>query len=57
MWNVKYINMPVINGANVMVSEVLKKNVEAMQGKHSVDILQNAAVLGASHVLRKVLQP
>jgi hypothetical protein len=49
--------MLVIIDANVMVSNVLKKNMEAMQGKHSVDILQNTAVLGASHIIRKVLQP
>jgi hypothetical protein len=30
--------------------------LEAVRGKHSIDSLQNTAVLGTSHIIRKVLQ-
>lgn len=32
------------------------KNLEPIQGKHSTDSLQNAALLGTAHVMRKVRQ-
>jgi len=35
----------------------LRKNLEAIPGKHSTDPLQKTAILGTSHILRKVLQP
>ena len=31
-------------------------NLEAVPGKHSIDSLQKTAVLGTSHIIRKVLQ-
>ena len=34
----------------------LKKHLEAVPGKHSIDSLQKTAVLGTSHIIRKVLQ-
>ena len=34
----------------------LKKNLETVPGKHSIDSLQKTAVLGTSHIIRKVLQ-
>jgi hypothetical protein len=34
----------------------LKKNLEAVPGKHSIDSLQKTAILGTSHIIRKVLQ-
>jgi hypothetical protein len=33
-----------------------EKNLEAVPGKHSIDSLQKTAVLGTSHIIRKVLQ-
>jgi hypothetical protein len=33
-----------------------RKNFEAVPGKHSIDSLQKKAVLGTSHIIRKVLQ-
>ena len=30
--------------------------MEAVPGKHSIDSLQNTAILGTSHIIRKVLQ-
>ena len=34
----------------------LKKNLEIVPGKHSIDSLQKTAILGTSHIIRKVLQ-
>jgi hypothetical protein len=33
-----------------------KKYLETISGKHSIDSLQKTAVLGTSHIIRKVLQ-
>jgi hypothetical protein len=45
----------VVIGATRIVTEVLKKNLEAIQGKHSVDSLPETAVLGTSHIIWTVL--
>jgi hypothetical protein len=34
----------------------LRKNLESMLGKHSIDSLPKTAILGTSHIIRKVLQ-
>jgi hypothetical protein len=54
--NTKYTIIPVITGDTGTVTEVLKKNLEAIPGKHSIDSLQKTVVLGTSHIIRKVLQ-
>jgi hypothetical protein len=46
----------VITGATGIVTKGLKKHLEAIPGKHSIDSLQKTAVLGTSHVMRKVLR-
>jgi hypothetical protein len=56
MWNIKCFVIPVINGATGTATTELKKNLETISGKHSVDFLQKTAVLGTSHIIRKVLQ-
>jgi hypothetical protein len=56
MWNLKCTIIPVIIGATGMVTKSLRKNLEAITGKHSIDSLQQTAILGTSHVIRKVLQ-
>jgi hypothetical protein len=43
-------------GATGIVTRSLKKILEAVPGKRSIDSLQNTAVLGTSHIIRKVLQ-
>jgi hypothetical protein len=43
-------------GATGILTEVLRKNLEDMPGKHSIDSLQKTAILGTSHIIRKVLQ-
>ena len=56
MWNLKCTIVPVIIGATGIVTRSLKKNLEAVPGKHSIDSLQKTAVLATSHTIRKVLQ-
>jgi hypothetical protein len=55
MWNLKCTIIPVIIGATGMAMRNLKKNVEAIPGKHSTDSLQKTAILGTSHITQKVL--
>ena len=43
-------------GATGIVTRSLKKNLENIPGKHSIDSLQKTAILGTSHIIRKVLQ-
>ena len=56
MWNMKCMFIPVIIGATGIVTKGLKKNLEAITGKHSIYSLQKTAVLGTSHIIRNVLQ-
>jgi hypothetical protein len=49
MWSLKCNTTPVIIGATGIVTKVLKKDLEAVPGKHSVDSLHKTAVLGTSH--------
>jgi len=44
------------NNATGIVTRSLRKNLETVPGKHSIDSLQKAAILGTSHIIRKVLQ-
>jgi hypothetical protein len=39
MWNLKCTIIPVIIGANGVVTKSLRKNPEAIPGKHSIDSL------------------
>jgi hypothetical protein len=56
LWNMKCVNIPVVTGATGIVTKALEKHLEAVPRKHSVDSLQQTAVLGTSHTIRKVLQ-
>jgi len=56
MWNLKCTIIPVITGATGIVTRSLRKNLEVIPGKHSIDSLQKTAILGTSHIIRKVLQ-
>jgi len=56
MWNLKCTIIPVIIRANGIVTRSLRKNLEAVPGKHSIDSLQKTALLGTSHIIRKILQ-
>jgi hypothetical protein len=44
------------NGNNNNNNNRLRKNLEAVPGKHSIDSLQKTAILRTSHIIRKVLQ-
>jgi hypothetical protein len=54
--NLKYTITPVIIGATGIVTRSLRKNLETVTGKHSIDSLQKTAILETSHIVRKVLQ-
>jgi hypothetical protein len=56
MWNLKCTIILIVIGATGIVTRSLKKNLEAVPGKHSIDSLQKTAILGTSHIIRKVLQ-
>ena len=56
MWNLKCTIVPVIIGATGTVTRSLKKNLQAIPGTHPIDFLQEVAILGTSHILRKALQ-
>ena len=56
MWNLKCTIIPVTIGTTGLVTRSLRENLEAVPGKHSIDSLQKTAILGTSHVIRKVLQ-
>jgi len=42
MWNLKCTIVPVIIGATGIVTRSLRKNLETVPGKHSIDSLQNS---------------
>jgi hypothetical protein len=48
--------IPVIIGTTGTVTKGLKKNVEAIPGRHSIDSLEQAATLGTSHTIREAQQ-
>jgi len=56
MWNLKCTIAPVIIGATGIVTRSLKKNLETIPGKYSIDSLQKTAILETSHIIGKVLQ-
>jgi hypothetical protein len=45
-WNLKCTIVPVIIGANRIVTTSLRKNLEAISGKHSIGSLQNTPHTG-----------
>jgi hypothetical protein len=56
MWDLKCTIIPVIIGATGIVTRSLRKNLEDIPGKHSIDSLQKTAILGISLIIRKALQ-
>ena len=53
MWNLKFTIIPIRTGATGIVMRSLRKNLEAVPGKHSIDSLQKTALLGTSHIMGK----
>jgi hypothetical protein len=56
IWNVKCFVLLVIIGATGILSKTLQKCLETIPGQRSMDSLQKTAILGTSHIIRKVLQ-
>jgi len=56
MWNLKCKIVPVITGATGIVTINLRKHLETIPGKHSIDSLQKTVTLATSHIKWKVLQ-
>jgi hypothetical protein len=56
MWNLKCTIILAINAATGTVTRIFRKNLETVPGKHSIDSLKKTALLGKSHIIRKVLQ-
>jgi hypothetical protein len=48
--------IPVMIGATGIVTRSLREHLEAVPGKHWIDSLQQAAVLGTAHIVREVLR-
>ena len=48
MWNLKCTIIPILIGATGRVTRSLRKNMEAVPGKHPIDSLQKTAILGTS---------
>jgi len=56
MLDVKCMLIPFITDATGRATKSVNKKLEAVQGIHSIDPLQKTAILGTSHIIRKVLQ-
>jgi hypothetical protein len=56
MYNLKFTIIPVIIGTTGIVTKSLRKTLEGVPRKHSIDSLQKTAILGKAHITRKVLQ-
>ena len=55
IWNVKAKVILVIIGATGTISNLFRKYVSNIPGKHQVKELKKRAILGTAHILRKVL--
>jgi len=55
MWNVITKVIPVTIGATGTISKSFRKYVSNIPGNHEVKELQETAILGTAHILRKVL--
>jgi hypothetical protein len=56
MWNTKRVIIPVISGANGIVTKGLRKKYRSDTRKTFSRFITKTAVLGTSHIIRKVLQ-
>ena len=55
VWNGRTKVITVIGRATGTISKSFRKYVSNIPGKHEVKELQNTAILGTPHILRKVL--
>jgi hypothetical protein len=49
MWNMKCFVIPVIIGATGIVTRELKKYLETIPGKHSIDLYKNSCTRNITH--------
>ena len=57
MWNMKCVITPVtVRAPRVVEKKGLKRNLEAIRGKRSLESLQKTVVHEKFHIIRKVLQ-
>jgi hypothetical protein len=56
MGKIKCLIISVTIGTTGMVTKGVKKELVAISGIQSIDLLQKTAILGTTHILRKVLQ-
>ena len=55
MWGLKTITVSVVIGALGIVKKGIEKHIDKIPGKINITELQKIALLGSSHILRKVL--
>ena len=55
LWNVKFTIVPVVIGALGSFTPNLQQYLNQLPGKHPINPLTKAALLGSAHILRKVL--
>ena len=55
MWGMKTTTVPVVIGALEVIKKGIEKHIEKIPGKINITELQKIALLGSSHILRKVL--
>jgi hypothetical protein len=55
MWNVKTRVIPAITEVTGTILKSFRKYVSTIPGNHEVRELQQTAILGTAHILRKVL--
>ena len=56
MWKVKKSVLPVIIGGTGTITKSFRKYISNKPGNHEVKELQQTAILGTAHILRKVLK-
>ena len=56
LWNVKAKVVPIVVGALGAVTPNLSKHLDAIGVTTRIELLQKAALLGAAHLLRQVLE-
>jgi hypothetical protein len=55
MWNEQVNVIPVIIGTTGTISKSFRKCLSNIPGNHEIKELQETAILGTAHILRKVL--
>ena len=55
MWGLKTITVPVVIGALAVIKKGIEKHIYKIPGKINITELQKIALLGSSHIVRKVL--